>query len=672
MNEVEHILTEAQRKYRKRLLVGSATATSIIGLVVLVYLATLLIGRLTVVVAPTEAASTAQIEVLEGIGFVAGSNIWGLKRQLNMVVTADGYEAEELSITLATWKRGKVDVVMREVLATLQATAVPKLPDLQWYLNDAFITKGASLETRMNSGEYSVSARHPYYVSTTQNLTAEKGKNYRLELKLDPVKGEIFITSIPDGATVMTESEIVGQTPLNLEVEGGIHDLTVTSDGFDSQIDSVRITASSPAVKRHYELARSVASVSLSLSPTGGMLLLDGKVKSVSDNKLILPVDTHHKLEYSKDGFRSQSVDLTVKRQGGNTVRIDLSPVYGLVEVDSEPQTEIEINGKVFGQTPQLLKMHAVSQTITLSAPRYLSQTRTILPQESTRQSVFMTLESEKDYRMRNAQPRYVNSAGGEMKLFDNLGSITLGSPRGEIGRRANEFLREVRLTRPFYAGVHEVTVEQFEKYSAPGQASSANRQPVTGIGWTTAAKFCNWLSNNEGITPVYLFTNNQFAGSNPSADGYRMLTEAEWEWLARKAGRTQQSKFPWGDTTKIPVNSGNFADESAKGSLKKYIANYRDGYPQVSDTGMFNTNPAGLHDLAGNVKEWTHDLYSLKPPEQVQIGVDALDSGKSARHTIKGSSWKSAELTELRASWRGGSDSASDDVGFRVARYLF
>ncbi len=204
MNEVEHILTEAQRRHRKRLLVGSATVASIIGLAVLVYLATVLIGRLTVVVAPTEAASTAQIEVLEGIGFVAGSNIWGLKRQLNMVVTADGYETEELSIARATWKRGKVDVVMREVLATLQATTVPKLPEVQWYLNDAFIAKGASLETRMNSGEYNVSARHPYYVSTIQNLTAEKGKNYRLELKLGPVKGEIFITSIPDGAMAFT------------------------------------------------------------------------------------------------------------------------------------------------------------------------------------------------------------------------------------------------------------------------------------------------------------------------------------------------------------------------------------------------------------------------------------------------------------------------------------
>ncbi len=470
----------------------------------------------------------------------------------------------------------------------------------------------------------------------------------------------------------MTESRIAGQTPLTLEVEGGLHDLTVTSDGFDSRTDSVRITASSPTVKRHYELARSVASVSLTLSPTGGILLLDGKVKSVSNNKLFLPVETRHELKYSKDGFRSQSVDFTVKRKGSNAIRIDLPPVYGLVEVNSQPQTEIEINGKVFGQTPQLLKMHAISQTITLNAPGFLSQTRTIIPEESTRQSVFMTLESEKDYRMRIAQPRYVNSAGIEMKLFDNLGSITLGSPRGEIGRRANEFLREVRLTRPFYAGVHEVTVEQFEKFSASGQASSGNRQPVTDIGWTAAAKFCNWLSNKEGFIPVYLFTDGQFAGSNPSADGYRMLTEAEWEWLARKAGRTQQSKFPWGDTTTIPANSGNFADESAKGSLKTYIRNYRDGYPQVSDTGVFDTNPAGLHDLAGNVKEWTHDVYSLKPPEQVQIGVDALDSGNSARHVIKGSSWKSAELTELRASWRGGSDSANDDVGFRVARYLF
>ena len=150
------------------------------------------------------------------------------------------------------------------------------------------------------------------------------------------------------------------------------------------------------------------------------------------------------------------------------------------------------------------------------------------------------------------------------------------------------------------------------------------------------------------------------------------MLTEAEWEWLARKAGRNQKTTFPWGNSNTIPPNSGNLADESAKGFVSSFIPNYRDGHAKKSEVGLFQANSVAIHDLAGNVSEWTHDTYSLKPPPENQVEIDTLDREASLRRTIKGSNWRSATLTELRSAWRDGSEHARDDLGFRLARYLY
>ena len=150
------------------------------------------------------------------------------------------------------------------------------------------------------------------------------------------------------------------------------------------------------------------------------------------------------------------------------------------------------------------------------------------------------------------------------------------------------------------------------------------------------------------------------------------MLTEAEWEWLARKAGRKQQAIFPWGDSNTIPSNSGNLADESAIGLVPAYIPNYNDGFRQLAEIGEFDANPVGIHDLAGNVSEWVHSSYSLQPPEGSQIEEDPFDIGSFRPRTIKGSSWRTAVLTKLRSAWRDGSESATDELGIRIARYLY
>ena len=246
---------------------------------------------------------------------------------------------------------------------------------------------------------------------------------------------------------------------------------------------------------------------------------------------------------------------------------------------------------------------------------------------------------------------------------------VVMGAPRDQKGQRANEFIRKVTLKRHFYASESEVTIAQFGAYKKiPGNRAL----PITGIDWDVAAAYCNWLSATEGLEQFYKFKNGKVVGFDGVSSGYRLLTEAEWEWLARKAGKRTQTVFHWGDKAVVPKDAGNVADESARGKTRFYIPNYVDKFAGVAPVKSFPAEKSGLYDLFGNVSEWVHDYYSLVPPESSESLVDPLGDQSGYQHMTKGANFKSGNITEIRPAYRAPAKKSSATIGFRVARYLY
>ena len=250
--------------------------------------------------------------------------------------------------------------------------------------------------------------------------------------------------------------------------------------------------------------------------------------------------------------------------------------------------------------------------------------------------------------------------------------AFEMGAPRHEQGQRANEFQRSIKLTKPFYVSTHEISVGQFGQFDLDYANAQNSNDPITSVDWIAAAEFCNWLSQEEGLEQFYKLTASGYRGVNQGADGYRLLTEPEWEWLARRASKSVQTIFPWGDTSVVPPMTGNIADESARGIARFFVPNYTDGYAKVAPIGSFPAEPTGLFDLTGNVSEWVHDYYSLQPPAANSIEVDPLGPTYGDTHVVKGSNWQSGTRTTLRAAYREGVAGVREDIGFRIGRYLY
>jgi formylglycine-generating enzyme required for sulfatase activity len=236
--------------------------------------------------------------------------------------------------------------------------------------------------------------------------------------------------------------------------------------------------------------------------------------------------------------------------------------------------------------------------------------------------------------------------------------------------------MRNVALKRPFYMGEQEVTNREFLAFSAShssgvfkGKSLSEPNQPVVQVNWDEAARFCNWLSAKDGLTTSYVDQDGTIVPVNPIGTGYRLCTEAEWEYAARYQTAGQMLKYSWGNT--FEPESVNIADKTSQDVLTYYLDDYNDSHPVSSPVGSYKPNALGLYDMGGNVAEWVHDSYTI-----YSVGVDKTcndptgPGSPSKLHVIRGSSWKHASISELRLAFRDYGNEKRSDLGFRICRY--
>ena len=240
--------------------------------------------------------------------------------------------------------------------------------------------------------------------------------------------------------------------------------------------------------------------------------------------------------------------------------------------------------------------------------------------------------------------------SGVEMLLVPG-GTFTMGHPDGRDDERPT---RQVTLSA-FMMDRFEVTQDQLERLQLPNPSHfKGGRLPVEQVRWSDAALLCNERSLAEGLQPCY--DEDTFA-CDFEATGYRLPTEAEWEYAARSGGpavtvpRTSTQQ----DLDQVACYSGNSPQ-------------------QTMAVGSRRPNAFGFFDMLGNVAEWCHDVYA----------VDAYANGDQqdprggedgTQRVIRGGSWQSAaddcRATARRADDPGISDAcfARDTYGFRAVR---
>jgi formylglycine-generating enzyme required for sulfatase activity len=667
MSQFNKKLDKAQSRQKRIDLIFGVMVVSILLLIVLL----LIYSRGTrVEVMPLEAGKSATISTIDSFSFSIGDVVYSLAGNPVINVSASGFK--DATETIDSVYLGKVfPLELFELPGHLIINISgdeENLSKTAWKINGRDTALSAKLDIELEAGTYVVKINNPFFQPKELTAEIQRRKQTKLQVDLQPVDGRINISSRPAGAKVFLNEKLIGKTPLEHSQNGGLYSLRITADDYVDTVEQLEITHTESEVKRNYQLAHIKAKIIPKLTPKGGKLLVNG---ALAKEPLFLSTKVEHRLTYMKAGYYPETKKVQLSSDQEKIVSFQLKPEIGQVEISSSPPATIWINNKDYGSNAITVSLPAVTHQIIFKKPGYRSVSRTVNPTGKFVQKVSAKLLTEYQARLQEAPRELTNQAGIKLKLFIKPGYLKMGAPRSEKGQRANEFQKKIRLTKPFYAGIFEITNGQYKKFNLKKALGAANI-PVTSIDWNEAASFCNWLSENEKLQLFYKITNGRVNGFNENADGYRLLSEAEWEWLSRMAGKTKQTIFSWGNETIIPSNAANIGDEGAKGQISFYVPNYNDGYVSVASVGSFKKELSGLYDIAGNVSEWVHDVYSIMPPMTDTTAENPLGAQRGQSHVVKGASFRSGSITRLRPAFREGLTTGRDDVGFRIGRYLY
>lgn len=632
----------------------------------LLYLAWLLIIRgYAIAIEPADARVESSVQRISGVGFMIGSSLYTFGGEVTVEARAPLYKPGQA--TLNRTSANNVTITLEPLPALLTATSTPNRTESRWLIDGNLAVQGEQLVTELPEGEYQLTLSHPHFIDAHATILAEKGQQLSHHFNLTPVSGMLQIESVPTGAEVLIDGEAVGNTPLALERDGGTYTVAVNASGFEPIADTLEITERQPLDSRRYNMQLLGATLTAELQPSSGVLTVNGA--PVTEPSLFrVNANETLNIRYTKPGYVSATQRLELSPGAQQTVRFNLAPEFGELHVSSNVPAQATINGQAQGETPLTQRVQTLPQRIQLQRPYYRSATVTVTPEANNVTRSHIELIPEFDARRQEGRPLFANSIGIQLIPVE-LDSFTMGSPPGESGRQRNEVQREVSFTRDVWISATHVTEGQYARFT--GQGNTESNLPITDITWLDAARFTNWLSEQEGLMPFYIIQGNQVTGIRRASRGYRLPSEAEWEFIAKHFRRAARTAYIWGNQAVLRDRQANFADKELRGEQPFFFRDYEDDHKGVAPVASYRADRNGFYDLDGNVREWVHDAYLLPPSSStIPAETDYLGPDSGRGHVIKGASYLTGQFPLLRASVRYQGNDPAPDVGFRVARY--
>ncbi len=531
-------------------------------------------------------------------------------------------------------------------------------------------------------GIYRIEGKQKGYATKEETLRVPtKGERIDWTIELEKLYAQTYeIDSEPSGAEIEIEidGEKKGKGPIKVELEEGTHRITAKKEGYEDGEKTIQVTgilkkdlARTPTTVVRIELKPKTYAIEVSSEPSeGGTVRIDNGnwVTSRGESRgygSAVRVEAEEKVGYRFEGWYegtnrvSGNTTYSWAVVGNRTLTARYTAQTGTVRIESAPSgAEVSVNGNYKGTTPYTLTGSSGSYEVEVKKSGYITQKKTVrvVAGQTTPERFALT---------EIPTPPMVQV---------NRGSFQMGNVENDSEGWVDEKpVHTVTLTYDFWIGKYEVTFNEYDAYcAATGKAQVSDysfwagynlgrgTRPVIWVSWWDAIGYCNWLSEREGLAKAYDIDGNLLDKSGKvttditKVEGYRLPTEAEWEYAARGGQNSRGYKYAGSN------------DLNEVGWYYGYSGN------KTHPVGEKKPNELGLYDMSGNVWEWCHDWWdSGYYSKGAQTNPTGPSSG--AYRVVRGGSWYSSARS-CRAANRSDftPSSSSSFLGLRVSRTVF
>ena len=518
--------------------------------------------------------------------------------------------------------------------------------------------RGVTPLTRLelDTGNHRVEVIHSHLQPFVEGLSLRRGDHIERHVQLKPGTGTLQLMSNPRGAWVEVDGERVsGRTPVTIEVVSGPHNIAMGQE-------ERHIVEQEHTVK-HGETRE--VNFNLNIDPHGSVTMTTAprgaRIEFIGEDVEYRPKMRMRigevAVRISKPGYVAQEFRYKV-RYGDNLHHVKLERDFGNLVVrvtptDADVRVTYEDEGRTLRKPYQAgmrvpvgrveVQARALGHRTGIKTIRLGNKGATVRFSLSA-----MTVPAGKVFN-----DTLQNGAPAPHLVVIPAGSFIMGDDEGPPSEQP---AREVTITQPFAVSRYEITIGDYLHYlRVQGRQLHERLDPADAthavgyVDFADAVDYAEWLSDQTG-------------------EKYRLLSEAEWEYVARAGSTTH---YFWGNDKAELCRFANIADRTARKSFREWDTLDCDDYlVRAGPVGSYEPNPFGVYDIYGNVSEWVLDCGMPDYDRAPNDGSAADEGSGCASHGIRGGSWDSMPV-EARSTYRNVASTANDDRGIRLLRVL-